>query len=101
VRGSSILRTTVELPDGLVRQLKARVALGPAASTFRHRQIESARGLHIYTSIFRVAVGAEISRIKQFVEAYNKNTAPFIWTATADSILEQLQKLCSRISGTV
>jgi len=41
-----------------------------------------------------------IARIEQFVGAYNKNTAPFIWTATADSILEKLQRLCSRISGT-
>ena len=41
-----------------------------------------------------------IARIKQFVAAYNKNSAPFIWTATADSILEKLQRLCSRISGT-
>jgi putative transposase len=41
-----------------------------------------------------------IARIKQFVAAYNKNSAPFIWTATADSILEKLQRLCVRISGT-
>jgi putative transposase len=41
-----------------------------------------------------------IARIEQFVGAYNKNTAPFIWTATADAILEKLQRLCSRISGT-
>lgn len=41
-----------------------------------------------------------IARIEQFVGAYNRNTAPFIWTATADSILEKLQRLCSRISGT-
>jgi putative transposase len=41
-----------------------------------------------------------IARIKQFVTAYNQNSAPFIWTATADSILEKLQRLCARISGT-
>jgi putative transposase len=34
------------------------------------------------------------------VAAYNKNKAPFNWTATADSILEKLQRLCSQISGT-
>lgn len=32
-----------------------------------------------------------IARIKQFVAAYNKNSPPLIWTATADSILERLQ----------
>jgi putative transposase len=41
-----------------------------------------------------------IARIEQFVAAYNKNTAPFTWTATADSILEKIQRLCTRISGT-
>jgi putative transposase len=41
-----------------------------------------------------------IARIEQFVAAYNKTKAPFSWTATADSILEKLQRLCSQISGT-
>ncbi len=42
-----------------------------------------------------------IARIEQFVAAHNKTTkAPFNWTATADSILEKLQRLCSQISGT-
>ncbi len=41
-----------------------------------------------------------IARIEQFVAAYNKTKAPFNWTATAESILEKLQQLCSQISGT-
>jgi hypothetical protein len=41
-----------------------------------------------------------IAWIDQFVAAYNKNTAPFIWSATVDSILEKLQRLCLRISET-
>jgi hypothetical protein len=49
---------------------------------------------------FRAAV-EQIARIEQFVAAYSKNTAPFTSTATADSILEKIQRLCSRISGTV
>jgi putative transposase len=32
-----------------------------------------------------------IARIEQFVAAYNRTKPPFIWTATADSILELLQ----------
>ena len=35
-----------------------------------------------------------IARIEQFVAAHNKNTAPFTWTATADSIFEKIQRLC-------
>jgi putative transposase len=41
-----------------------------------------------------------IQKIDHFVAHYNKNCKPFAWTATADSILEKLQRLCARISGT-
>ena len=42
-----------------------------------------------------------IETIEQFVAAYDKTKTPFPWTATADSILEKLQRrLCSQISGT-
>ena len=41
-----------------------------------------------------------IAKIEQFAEAYNKTMTPFNWTATADSILEKLQRLCAQISGT-
>ena len=41
-----------------------------------------------------------VSKIDRFVASYNQNCRPFRWTATADSILEKLQRLCSRINGT-
>ena len=41
-----------------------------------------------------------VQRIDYFVIAYNTNCQPFKWTATADSTLEKLHRLCSRISGT-
>jgi len=41
-----------------------------------------------------------IAKIEHFVANYNKNMAPFAWTATADSILEKLSRLCAQISGT-
>lgn len=36
----------------------------------------------------------------KLVAAYNTNCQPFKWTATADSILAKLHRLCSCISGT-
>ena len=42
-----------------------------------------------------------IRMINQFVQNYNRTQRPFAWTATADSILEKLTRLCERISGTV
>jgi hypothetical protein len=35
-----------------------------------------------------------------FVTHYNKHCRLFVWTATADSVLEKLERLTSRISGT-
>lgn len=40
------------------------------------------------------------SKITTFVDKYNENCEPFTWTATADSILEKLARLCGRINGT-
>jgi len=41
-----------------------------------------------------------VGKIDHFVTQYNKHCKPFIWTATADSVLEKLERLTSRISGT-
>lgn len=41
-----------------------------------------------------------VRRIDQFVSNYNAQCQPFRWTAAADSILQKLQRLCSRIFGT-
>ena len=41
-----------------------------------------------------------IARIKSFVDNYNIHARPFMWTATADSILAKLERLCIAISGT-
>jgi len=39
-------------------------------------------------------------KINQFVETYNANSKPFSWTATADSILDKIKRLCDVTSGT-
>ena len=39
-------------------------------------------------------------KIDTFVSQYNENCKPFTWTATADSILEKLARLCGRINRT-
>lgn len=41
-----------------------------------------------------------IRKIDSFVQQYNSSCKPFAWTATADSILTKLQRLCQRIGGT-
>lgn len=41
-----------------------------------------------------------IGKIEHFVSHHNQHCKPFVWTATADSILAKLQRICQRISGT-
>jgi putative transposase len=41
-----------------------------------------------------------VSKIDHFVAQHNKSCKPFVWTATAESILAKLERLTSRISGT-
>ncbi len=46
------------------------------------------------------SVKALVTKINQFVETHNSNTRPFVWTATANSILEKVRRLCEYICGT-
>ena len=41
-----------------------------------------------------------VDKIRYFTDAYNPEARPFLWTATADSILQKIQRLCTAISGT-
>lgn len=46
------------------------------------------------------SVSELVDKIDRFVQHYNRTSKPFVWTATADSILGKIARLCSRISGT-
>jgi len=46
------------------------------------------------------SVKALIAKIEQFVNQYNYTSHPFVWTATADSILGKIRRLCQCISET-
>jgi len=41
-----------------------------------------------------------VDKIDQYVAHHNLRKRPFVWTATADSILEKLHRLCKFINGT-
>lgn len=41
-----------------------------------------------------------VAHIDQFVQHYNRQCIPFVWTATADSILQKIERLCKAIAGT-
>jgi len=41
-----------------------------------------------------------VRHIETFVAQYNPHARPFAWTATADSILAKLGRLCQHFAGT-
>jgi putative transposase len=41
-----------------------------------------------------------VRKIEFFVSQYNRRSKPFVWTATADSILQKIERLCQAIAGT-
>jgi transposase len=47
------------------------------------------------------SVGELVQKIDAYVTNYNLHRRPFVWTATADSILAKLQRLCKVINGTL
>lgn len=50
------------------------------------------RGVHRST-------GELVAAIMQYVEVSNENPKPFVWTKTADEILESVARFCRRTSG--
>jgi transposase len=41
-----------------------------------------------------------VDMIERYVAHYNKHKRPFVWTATADSILAKVERICKLINGT-
>lgn len=41
-----------------------------------------------------------VGSIERYVEHYNVHKRPFIWTATADSIIQKVARICKVVSGT-
>ena len=66
-------------------------------------QVERWFGLITQQAIRRGSFGSVkdlTEKIDSFVQNYNRSHRPFVWTATAESILAKIARLCSTISGT-
>ena len=66
-------------------------------------QVERWFGLVTQQAIRRgsfTSVKELVRRIDRYVAHYNRYARPFVWTATAESILKKLERLCKAISGT-
>jgi putative transposase len=86
----------------LAQRPRFQVHYTPTYSSWLN-QVERWFGLITQQAIRRGSfrsVGQLIRRINEFVQHYNRNSRPFAWTATADSIFAKIQRLGERISGT-
>ena len=41
-----------------------------------------------------------VRKIQAFIDRYNASTTPFVWVATAQSIIDKVEHIAMRISGT-
>ena len=84
----------------LARRPRYHVHYTPTYSSWLN-QVERWFGLITQRAIRRGSfrtVRELVRRIEHFVAHYNATSRPFKWTATADSILEKLHRLLSRIT---
>ena len=89
----------------------SRLAGWPAAlppALHAHERIVDQPGRTVVRGDYRTAYPARTHRstdeleeaIEEYLSAHNANPKPFIWTKSADQILESLKIYCERISET-
>jgi transposase len=86
----------------LARRPRYHIHYTPTYSSWLN-QVERWFGLITQQAIRRGSfrsVGELVQKIDAYVANYNLHRRPFVWTATADSILAKLQRLCKVIYGT-
>ena len=86
----------------LSRQPRFHIHYTPTYSSWLN-QVERWFGILTQREIRRGSFASTrqlIDRIDTFVINYNSSAQPFVWTATADSILGKVERLCKGISGT-
>jgi putative transposase len=86
----------------LARHPRFHIHFTPTYSSWLN-QVERWFGLITQQAIRRGSfrnVRELVATIDHYVTHYNAHRRPFIWTATADSIFDKLQRICKLINGT-
>ena len=86
----------------LARRLRCHIPYTPTYAAWLN-QVERWFGIITQKAIRRgsfSSVKELTQKIDRFVEHYNAHAKPFVWTATSESILGKVHRLCSYISGT-
>jgi transposase len=87
----------------LVRHPRFHLHFTPTYSSWLN-QVERWFGLITQQAIRRGSfrsVRELVEKIDAYVAHYNTHKRPFVWTATADSIFDKLQRICKLINGTL
>jgi putative transposase len=86
----------------LVKHPRYHMHFTPTYSSWLN-QVERWFGLITQQAIRRgsfSSVRQLVGSIERYVEHYNVHKRPFIWTATADSIIRKVARICKVVSGT-
>jgi transposase len=86
----------------LARHRRFHLHFTPTYSSWL-KQVERWFGLITHQAIRRGSfrnVRELTEKIERYVAHYNQHKRPFVWTATADSILQKVQRICKLINGT-
>jgi transposase len=86
----------------LARHTRFHLHFTPTYSSWLN-QVERWFGLITQQAIRRGSfrnVRQLVNKIEQYVAHYNEHKRPFVWTATADSILTKVESICKLINGT-
>ncbi|HJU11977.1 MAG TPA: IS630 family transposase [Candidatus Binataceae bacterium] len=86
----------------LARHARFHLHFTPTYSSWLN-QVERWFGLITQQAIRRGSfrnVRQLVDKIDQYVAHYNEHKRPFVWTATADSILAKVERICKFINGT-
>ena len=86
----------------LARHPRYRIHFTPTYSSWLN-QIERWFALITQQAIRRGSfrnVRELVAKIDAYVAHYNAHKRPFVWTASADSIFDKLQRICKLINGT-
>jgi putative transposase len=88
--------------DWLARHPRFHLRFTPTYSNWLN-QVERWFGLITQQAIRRGSfrnVRQLVAKIEHYVAHYNHHQRPFVWTATADSILAKVERICKLINGT-
>ena len=99
--GNHATRKTPAICQWLLKHPRLRLRFTPASSSWVNlveRWLAEPANRRLRRSAHRSVTELETD-IRKWTSEWSKNPAPFVWTKTADEILETLAACCRRVSS--